>query len=189
LYFQDGRGIYVNLYSGSELRWKANGVPVTLTQKTAYPESEEIELRVNPESTVEFAVRLRIPGWLEQPARISVNGKPVQAKAERGTFAAIARRWRKGDTIALRLPFSSRTIAIEERAPDLVAAMRGPLMLTAVDPPDDLAATAQALAAMEPVKGALVEFDCATAAGKVRMRPFYRVQREPYSTYFRRTTA
>ena len=30
LYFQDGRGVYVNLYGGSELRWKPNGVPVTL---------------------------------------------------------------------------------------------------------------------------------------------------------------
>lgn len=189
LYFQDGRGIYVSLYAGSELRWKANGVPVRLTQKTAYPESEEIELRVDPESPVEFAVRLRIPGWLEQTARISVNGKPAQVKAERGTFAALTRRWRKGDTIALRLPFSTRAVPIEERAPDVVAAMRGPVMLAAVDPPDDLAASARALAHMEPAAGAPLEFDCATAAGKVRMWPFYRLQHEGYSTYLRRTTA
>ncbi len=75
LYFQDGRGVYVNLYAGSELRWRANGVPVKLTQKTAYPESEQIEFRVDPESPVEFALSLRIPGWLAQPARIAVNGK------------------------------------------------------------------------------------------------------------------
>ena len=40
LYFQDARGIYVNLYTGSQLRWNANGVAVKLAQKTAYPESE-----------------------------------------------------------------------------------------------------------------------------------------------------
>ena len=69
----------------------------------------------------------------------------ADVKAERGTFAVLNRRWRKGDTVALRLPFPSRTVAIEERAPDLVAAMRGPVMLAAVDPPDELAASGRAL--------------------------------------------
>lgn len=189
LYFQDDRGVYVNLYAGSELRWKAKGVPVSLAQKTAYPESEQIEFRIEPQSPVEFAVRLRIPGWLEKPAQIAVNGKTVNVKAERGTFAALTRRWRKGDVIQLRLPFSSRAIAIEDRASNTVAAMRGPVMLTAIDPPDELAASASALAQMDAVAGKPLEFDCQTTAGKVRMRPFYQVQRETYSTYFRRTQA
>jgi DUF1680 family protein len=189
LYFQDARGVYVNLYAGSELRWKTGNVPVKLTQKTAYPESEQIELRVDPESPVEFTVRLRIPGWLDKPAQLSVNGKTAPVKADRGSFASLTRRWRKGDTIELRLPFSSRTVPIEELAPDTVAAMRGPVMLTAIDPPDDLAASAAVLGQMEPVTGRPLEFDCQTVAGKVRMRPFYQVQRETYSTYFRRTRA
>jgi uncharacterized protein len=187
LYFQDALGVYVNLYAGSELRWKAGGVPVKLTQNTSYPESEQIEVRVEPESPVEFAVRLRIPGWLDRPAQISVNGKATQVKAERGSFATLTRRWRKGDTIQLTLPFSFRTVPIEDRAPDTVAAMRGPVMLTAIDPPEQLAALASAFANMEPVPGKPLEFDCQTAAGKVRMRPFYQVQHETYSTYFRRT--
>jgi DUF1680 family protein len=189
LYFQDGGGVYVNLYGGSELRWKAKNTPVTLTQKTAYPESEEITIRVDPESPAEFALRLRIPSWLQQPAQVSLNGKKVDVKAERGTFAALNRRWRKGDTVALRFPFPARAIAIEERAPDMVAAMRGPVMLAAVNPPDELTASARALSQMDAVPGEPLEFDCATAAGKVRMRPWYRVQRETYSTYFRRTEA
>jgi DUF1680 family protein len=189
LYFQDDRGVYVNLYAGSELRWKANGVPVTLTQKTAYPESERIAIELEPESPLEFAVSLRIPGWLDRPAAISVNGKAAQVNAERGRFATLTRRWRKGDRIDLVLPFSSRTVAIEESAPDTVAAMRGPVMLTAIDPPEQLTATENALKSMAPVAGKPLEFDCRTATGNVRMRPFYQVQRETYSTYFRRTEA
>lgn len=187
LYFEDDRGVYINLYAGSELRWKASGVPVKLTQKTSYPESELVEVRVEPESPVEFAIRLRIPGWLERPAQISVNGKAEQVKAERGSFATLTRRWRKGDTIQLALPFPFRTVPIEDRAPNIVAAMRGPVMLTAVDPPGQLVAKSSALASMEPVHGKPLEFDCQTSAGKVRMRPFYQVQRETYSTYFERT--
>ena len=186
LYFQDRLGVYVNLYAGSELRWKPHGVPVKLTQKTTYPESEQIEFRVEPESPVEIAVRLRIPAWLEKPARIAVNGKAERVKAERGGFAVLTRRWRKGDTIELELPFSTRTVAIEERAPNTVATMRGPVMLVAVNPPEDLAASAAALAKMQPMSGKPLEFDCATTAGTVRMRPFYQVQREGYSTYFHR---
>jgi hypothetical protein len=38
---------------------------------------------------------------------------------------------------------------------------------------------------MQPVSGAPLEFDCQTLGGQVRLRPFYRVQREVYGTYFR----
>ena len=186
VYFQNGGGIYVNLYAGSEVRWKVRGVPVKLTQKTAYPESERIEIRVEPESPAEFAVGLRIPGWLKRPARIAVNGKAPDVKAERGSFAALARRWRKGDTIELELPFAFRAVAIEESAPNSVAVMRGPVMLTAIDPPEELVAARSALENMDAVPGKPLEFDCRTDSGKVRMRPFYQVRGETYSTYFRR---
>ena len=116
-----------------------------------------------------------------------MNGKPAQVKAERGAFATLTRRWRRGDTIELKLPFSFRTVPIEDRAPDTVAAMRGPVMLTAIDPPEQLVARASAFAQMDSVPGKPLEFDCQTAAGKVRMRPFYQVRDETYSTYFRRT--
>ena len=74
---------------------------------------------------------------------------------------------------------------IEERAPDTAAVLRGPVMLVAVDPPAGLAATRSALTNLKVVAGPPLEFDCETAGGPVRMRPFYRVQREPYTTYFR----
>jgi len=186
IYFQDSRGVYVNLYAGSEVRWKHNGVPVKLTQNTTYPETEHIEIRVEPESPVELAISMRIPRWLDRPPRISLNGKATSEPAEPGSFFTINRRWRKGDTIELTLPFSFRAIPIDDRNPDIVAVMRGPVMLTAVDAPDPLIAGAAALTRMTPVAGKPLEFDCQTADGKVRMRPFYQLQRETYSTYFRR---
>ncbi len=187
LYFRDARGIYVNLYGASEARWNANGVPVTLAQNTAYPESEHIELRISAEAPAEFAVHLRIPGWLERPAQLAVNGKTAPARVERGRFATIARRWRNGDTIDLTLPFSFRAVEIDELHPDTVAVMYGPVMLVAVDPPEQLSASARALARMAPVAGNPLEFECQAAGGAVRMRPFYQVRRETYSTYFSRT--
>ncbi len=187
LYFHDSRGIYVNLYAASEVRWQANHVPVKLTQKTEYPESDRIELRVDPQAPVEFDLHVRVPGWLRQPAKVSLNGKPLALKAEPGKFATIHRRWRKGDTVELTLPFSFRAVPIDPLNPNIVAIMRGPVMLTAVDPSGELSASAAALARMDPVIGNPLEFECRTESGRVRMRPFYKVRRETYSTYFRRT--
>jgi hypothetical protein len=161
LYFHDDSGIYVNLYAASEVRWKSGGVPVTLTQRTEYPEAESIEIQVMPDAPAEFSVSLRIPAWLGKGAKLAVNGKSVSAL--HGTFVAIRRRWDKGDTIQLTLPFSTRTVPIDDRNPKLVAIMRGPLMQTAIDPPEDLSVS-------DALAGKLV--------------PFYQVRDQTYSTYF-----
>ena len=186
IYFHDARGISVVLYAASEVHWKAKSVPVKIEQITAYPESEHIELRVDSETPAEFEIRLRIPGWLERPPSLSVNSKAVAVKAERGTFAVLRRRWRKGDTIELTLPFSLRSVPIDDLHPDTLAVMYGPVMLTAIDPPQPLSASAESLRRMMRAPGKPLEFDCLTTAGQVRMRPFYKVRRETYSTYFTR---
>jgi uncharacterized protein len=186
LYFWDARGIYVNLFAESEVIWQTNNVAVKLTQRTQYPDAETVELRVEPQAPAEFAVNVRIPGWLERPAQLSVNGTPVSVKSDRGAFATIHRRWRKNDTVEITLPFSFRLAPIDGQNPNTVAVMRGPVMMTAIDPPAELSATASALAQMQTVPGKPLEFDCRTSSGTVRMRPFYQVQRETYSTYFHR---
>jgi DUF1680 family protein len=189
LYFHDAQGVFVNLYAGSELRWEVNRVPVRLIQTTAYPESERIEFVVQPDTPIEFSIRLRIPSWLDRPAHLSVNGKPAPEKAQRGTFAVLHRRWNRGDRISLTLPFSLHAAPIDARHRQLVAMMHGPLMLAAVNPPERLEATDAALAAMTPVPGKLSEFECAVPGAKLRFQPWYRLQRQPYSVYFNRTAA
>jgi hypothetical protein len=98
---------------------------------------------------------------------LEINGKPVPAKADPGTFATLRRQWKRNDTVQLTLPFTYRTVPIDNRTPDLVALMHGPLLMTAVDPPEELALPT-------------------ALPGALTLRPFYKVQRETYSTYFRR---
>ncbi len=183
IYFEDPRGISVNLYAASEVNWKTSGVPVKLVQNTDYPESGHIELRVEPSAAVEFDLRLRIPEWLDRQAQLTVNGRPARVSLEPGRFATLTRRWSKGDFVELTLPFSFRTAPVDDRDPNTVALMYGPLMLVAVDPPPLLRS---AFGPMTPVPGKPLEFDCAIRGGSVRLRPFYQVQHEPYSTYFTR---
>jgi DUF1680 family protein len=154
VYFHGADGIYVNLYTPSAVRWKVGGVPVGVTQNTAYPHGEEVELRVDVPKAVDFALHLRIPSWVSNAAKISVNGRSVDVAAERNTFASIRRRWKKNDTVTVRLPFGDRTEAIDDRHPETVARMRGPLMMVSTD---------------------------ATGGG---MMPFYAVRNQTYTTYF-----
>ena len=86
IYFADGTGIAVNLYAPSEVRWTVGGVPITLVQRTNYPESGTVELELSPVRAAEFSLSLRIPKWLSADATISVNGKLQRQPAVRGTF-------------------------------------------------------------------------------------------------------
>ena len=133
-YFRSPDGIYVNLFVPSEVSWKIADQPVRLIQTTNYPESESTELRLEIPAPAEFTVFVRIPGWLQSPAQISVNGKDASVAAEPRSFAVIRRVWRNNDTIQVTLPFSLRKQPIDERHPNLVALTRGPLLLVALDP-------------------------------------------------------
>src|SRR5215472_14590766 len=64
-YFHGPDGIYVNLYTPSEVNWAVDGRPVKLIQATSYPESESSELTLEVPAPAEFTLYLRIPGWLQ----------------------------------------------------------------------------------------------------------------------------
>jgi len=128
IYFHAPGTILVNLYTPSEVKWRHDGVPVTLTQSTQYPEAHTVEIRIACPHPVAFTLNLRIPAWLPEPAGIEVNGKPHHG-------ASIHRRWRNNDTVQLRLPFGNRLQPIDDRHPGIAALMRGPLMMVAINPP------------------------------------------------------
>jgi DUF1680 family protein len=125
-YFRDGRGVYVNLYIPSTVRWTQDGAQIELTQKGEYPFDSAVQFEVNTTKAVEFAVNLRIPGWAEG-ASISVNGKRTTAPA--GSFARVERKWKNGDRLELELPMTTRLEALDAQHPETVALMVGPLVL------------------------------------------------------------
>ncbi len=188
-YFRSPDGIYVNLFTPSEVTWKAGDVPAKLVQTTNYPEADSTELRLEVAAPAEFAVYLRIPGWLQKPAQISVNGKPLSVPADPGSFAAIRRRWQTNDTVQLQIPFSFRLEKIDDQHPDLAALMWGPLMMVAIDPSVAIAdkSISSSSAGLRAASSSPLTFELSTAPEKLRFMPFYRVQEEEYTTYLRRT--
>ena len=56
IYFDRGTSLFVNLYAPSQVMWSADGVPVTLSQETQYPDDGEVEFLVRVPRAMEFSV-------------------------------------------------------------------------------------------------------------------------------------
>lgn len=131
IYYRSAGAVTVNLYTASEARFELDGTPLQVRQETTYPAGGEVVVRVDPSKPATFALRMRIPAYA-QGARLSVNGQPEPAPAA-GTFAAIAREWKAGDTVRLMLPMEARLVLGRQRQAGRAAVLRGPLVF-ALDP-------------------------------------------------------
>jgi len=180
-YFHDGRGVYVNLYIPSTLRWTQGGAEIELTQKSQYPYDSHVEFEVKMSRAAAFAVTLRIPAWAEG-ASVSVNGKRESAQA--GSFARMHREWKDGDRIDVELPLTARLEAIDAQHPETVALLVGPLVLFAVMDSQPAATRAQLLAVK---KNGAQSWQVETAGGVMKMMPFTAIEDQEYTTYLRVT--
>jgi uncharacterized protein len=128
IYFFDQDGLYVNLFVPSELTWKDRGL--TIKQQTQYPNQDQTLLTFNAERPVETTVRLRIPGWANGNAAATLNGVKLDTMASPGSYLAIRRTWKTGDTLALALPMGLHVESMPDD-PTIQAVLYGPLVLVA----------------------------------------------------------
>jgi DUF1680 family protein len=124
-------GLWVHLYGGNRLETMLpSGSPLALAQETRYPWQGEVRIAIEEAPPGPFALLLRVPGW-STGARISVNGRPVDAGARPGTYASIVRTWSSGDSIELTLPVEVRLLLSHPRVEETrnqVAVARGPVV-------------------------------------------------------------
>jgi hypothetical protein len=182
-YLRDARGVYVNLYIPSTLRWTQDGAQIELTQKSEYPYDSHVEFEVKASKPTEFAIHLRIPAWAEggSPA-VSVNGK--REPAQSGTFVRLQHKWKTGSHIDLDLPLKTRLEAVDPQHPDTLALLAGPLALFAVIDADAAPKVTRAqLLAAKNIGAKIWQVD--TSDGPIKMLPFMAIEDEPYSTYLR----
>ncbi len=126
----------VHLYGGTGTTIELAGTKVQVTEESRYPWSGAIAIAVDPEAPAEFALKLRIPGWVRAgQAKLAVNGAPVDIAANLSNgYVAIRRTWAKGDSVSLDLPMPvERTYANPQVRQDVgrVALKRGPFIFCA----------------------------------------------------------
>jgi len=125
-------GIALNYYGPSEIVVRTpSGRRLRLTQETDYPVGGRVFLTVSPGAEERFTLRLRIPGW-SQRTRVKMNGQ-LQAGAQPGTYLALDRIWRQGDTVEVMLDMGPWFWVGEKGSEGKVSVYHGPLLL-AYDP-------------------------------------------------------
>jgi DUF1680 family protein len=147
IYAQGASCVYVNLFAQSSSTIQLNKkLSVTILQETQYPWDGQVKISVSPEKVSQFALCLRIPGWVDNQVipsdlysyispdkdsvSITVNGASVQYKTEKG-YAVIDREWKQGDVVNYNLPMGIRRVEANKNVTDnagKVALERGPIV-------------------------------------------------------------
>ena len=146
-YAKDATGYRVNLFMGGAATFSdTKSGRVRLVQETRYPADGVVRVRVEPERSARFALRIRIPGWargVENPFGLYVsdaqldwsvrlNGATVANVDVQNGYAVFTRDWRAGDEVELRLDVRERLVRAAPQVKDVaecVARMRGPVLL------------------------------------------------------------
>ncbi len=115
-------GVAAIVYGPSEVTRTIGQKQIVIEERTDYPFSGEIELRIKSSGETRFPLHLRIPGWAGG-ATVAVN-KDKPEKPDAGKFHVIKRVWHDGDRVMISLPMKLRTT---RRFNDAVSIHRGPL--------------------------------------------------------------
>ncbi|HEY4360261.1 MAG TPA: beta-L-arabinofuranosidase domain-containing protein [Bryobacteraceae bacterium] len=136
VYAKSDDGVYVNLFVGSTITLEdVGGTDVEMVQETDYPWSGKISLTVNPMTSKNFSLRVRVPNrgvsrlYQATPdadgiAALRVNGLAVKQVVTNG-YAVITRTWKAGDKVELVVPMKVQRV----RADDHIVANRGRVAL------------------------------------------------------------
>jgi len=182
IYFHDDHGLYVNLFTPSQVRWQHDGQAIMLTQSGDVLTTDTTTFVIHSEKPSKFTLSIRIPEWVLKSANIAVNGRTINERLVPGTFFKLSRHWRDNDRVAVTFPKSLRFEPVDDQNPNVAALMYGPILLVALadgtvslhgDPsrPEEW---------IHKQDGASVLFK--SEGGRI-FRPFYELREESYTTY------
>lgn len=129
VYAHDAEGVWVNLFTPSEVDWAAKGVK--LRQETKFPDEERTILTIATKQPQKFTLHVREPFWCRGAMSIAVNAETSALLPTTDGYAALSREWHDGDRIEVVLPMRTRCEPLGDD-PSLLALCYGPVVL-AVD--------------------------------------------------------
>lgn len=184
-------GMYVNLFSASNIRFPLQKDSFALKMETAFPYDPKVRLITEVDRPTACNIRVRIPSWASHNMDIMVNGKKV-ANGHPGTYVTLNRTWQHGDVISFTLPMGWKVTryngAERDSLHERYALEYGPLLMALVQNDAGkeslkLPVAATRLArSLKPVAGMPLHF---TVEGDQRYqyRPYFEVQDEPFTCF------
>lgn len=203
IYYKDGNEFYVNQFISSTVNWKEKNV--TVSQTTNYPYEETTTVKIESGSA-DFAMKIRIPSWIDKAAVIKINDEEAISVTQTGYFT-IERTWNAGDTVTVTLPMGLHTYTSrgdEHR----VSFMYGPVVLagalgtenfpssdivgdhTSLDSaasikvPDIIAKDKSPETFITPADISKLEFKMTSGENEIKLIPYFDLHHERYSLYW-----
>ena len=150
VYAVKDRSLYVNLFTSSKSNIQVAGKNVGLEQISGYPWNGDTELTVTQNKAGQFAIKIRIPGWVKNQVvpsdlynycdgvslgwQVKVNGEEVASETGADGYLCIDRKWKKGDKVSIHFDMQPRLVKANGKgdADDgMVAVERGPIVYCA----------------------------------------------------------
>lgn len=144
VYYQSNDCLTVAQFIPAEIHTEFEKIPVRVAQMAAdlagdfltinpvsigtdeRPDYIKMDYEIQAAEPVVFGLRVRLPWWLKEEAKILVNGVEISYEAEEH-FTVIKREWRQ-DTVEVILPKGITCIPLPDE-PNTVAFMDGPVVL------------------------------------------------------------
>lgn len=152
IYAVKDKNVYVNLFLSNKSNLTVGGKKVALSQTTEYPWNGDITVSVDQNAAGQFAMKIRIPGWVRNQVvpsnlyqytdgkrlgyTVTVNGSVVGAISADGYYT-IDRRWKKGDKVQIHFDMEPRTVRANNKVEadrGMVSIERGPIVYCAEHP-------------------------------------------------------
>ena len=152
IYAVKDKNVYVNLFLSNKSNLTVGGKKVALSQTTEYPWNGDITVSVDQNAAGQFAMKIRIPGWVKNQVvpsnlyqytdnkrlgyQIMVNGSVVGSTTADG-YWTISRKWKKGDKVQIHFDMEPRTVRANNKVEadrGMVSVERGPLVYCAEHP-------------------------------------------------------
>ena len=153
IYAVKDRNVYVNLFLSNKSNLTVAGKKVGLSQTTGYPWNGDITVNVDQNAAGQFAMKIRIPGWVRGQVvpsnlyqytdgkrlgyTITVNGQAVAAKVTEDGYYTINRKWKKGDKVQIHFDMEARVVRANNKVEadrGKISVERGPLVYCAEHP-------------------------------------------------------
>ena len=178
-YHRNKDSFYMSGYASSRVYWDEKGV--VITTDTDYPDSGNIDIKIETSAAAEFALNLHIPHWAKG-AQTFINGKKAEALLPSSIFT-VKRFWKNGDKISLKLPYSLRHDFLTDR-PEYACFYYGPHLLAAcADAFAVFDGTREQLCdTLEPA-GQPNEFKAVLSTGEVTFKPIKDITHETYNAF------
>lgn len=137
IYYQDAEGLVVSQYIPNTLAWTWDGVKVKVSlaedlqlDRARRPENVAYTLTVVCERPVEFALKVRLPWWINGSAEVSVNQHAQLLSTGASSWVTVRQKW-STDTVSICLSRRLTACPLPDD-PQTVAFMEGPVVLAGI---------------------------------------------------------